>query len=246
MPLLSDHCTAHFPHVSIRAHVLTPLTCSDSTYKIKPPPIVPFLLNLVHEPQSLKQFIVFFLRTRSVGCPVKDTEEKLEYLDFVQVVAIYVVVCFSSVYRYAKENSGPPKPGVRTVEDTVRTVIGPVSDKFHDVPFQLLKFVDHKIDESLNELDRQVLSQVKWVSACEVQRTGVVDVAKNITKMMCSKYEPMAKELYCRYEPVVVFTAERGYTATLYLSLIPFERFTKVFDESVRESIVSTNEVVAH
>ncbi|KAJ6674921.1 STRESS-RELATED PROTEIN-LIKE [Salix viminalis] len=95
---------------------------------------------------------------------VKDTEEKLEYLDFVQVVAIYVVVCFSSVYRYDKENSGPPKPGVRTVEDTVRTVIGPVSDKFHDVPFQLLKFVDHKIDESLNELDRQVPSQVKWVS----------------------------------------------------------------------------------
>ncbi|KAG5231756.1 stress-related protein [Salix suchowensis] len=63
-----------------------------------------------------------------------DTEEKLEYLDFVQVVAIYVV-----------ENSGPLKPGVRTVEDTVRTVIGPVYDKFHDVPFQLLKFVDHKV-----------------------------------------------------------------------------------------------------
>ncbi|KAJ6319831.1 hypothetical protein OIU78_015270 [Salix suchowensis] len=76
---------------------------------------------------------------------VKDTEEKLEYLDFVQVVAIYVVVCFSSVYRYAKENSGPLKPGVRTVEDTVRTVTGPVYDKFHDVPFQLLKFVDHKV-----------------------------------------------------------------------------------------------------
>uniref|UniRef100_A0A2K1XUY8 Uncharacterized protein n=1 Tax=Populus trichocarpa TaxID=3694 RepID=A0A2K1XUY8_POPTR len=86
--------------------------------------------------------------------------KKLKYVDFVQVVPIYVVVCFSSVYRYAKENSGPLKPGVRTVEDTVRTVIGPVHDKFHDVPFQLLKFVDHKIDESLRELDRQVPSQI--------------------------------------------------------------------------------------
>ncbi|KAL9347860.1 hypothetical protein Peur_059226 [Populus x canadensis] len=97
--------------------------------------------------------------------------KKLKYVDFVQVVPIYVVVCFSSVYRYAKENSGPLKPGVRTVEDTVRTVTGPVHDKFHDVPFQLLKFVDHKfhfslwtpgrqIDESLRELDRQVPSQI--------------------------------------------------------------------------------------
>ncbi|KAJ6686589.1 STRESS-RELATED PROTEIN-LIKE [Salix purpurea] len=68
---------------------------------------------------------------------VEGDEKKLKYLDFVQVAAIYM-------------------EGVQTVEDTVRTVIGPVYDKFYDVPFQLLKFVDHKVDESLRGLDRQV------------------------------------------------------------------------------------------
>lgn len=72
-------------------------------------------------------------------------EKNLKYMEFVQVAAIYVVVCFSSLYEYAKENSGPLKPGVQTVEGTVKTVIGPVYEKFHDLPFQLLKFVDRKV-----------------------------------------------------------------------------------------------------
>lgn len=71
----------------------------------------------------------------------------LKHLEFVQVAAIYIVVCFSTVYEYAKENSGPLKPGVQTVEDTVKTVIGPVYEKFHDVPFQFLKFVDGKVSD---------------------------------------------------------------------------------------------------
>lgn len=225
---------------------------------------------------------------------VEGDEKNLKYLDFVQMAAIYMVVCFSSVYRYAKENSGPLKPGVRTVEDTVRTVIGPVCDKFYGVPFQLLKFVDHKIDESLRGLHRQVPSQVKRVSiqaravAYEIQRTGVVDAAMNITKTMYSKYEPTARELYYKYEPVaeqyavlawrslnrlplfpqvaqiavptaafwsekynqvVGSAAEEGYTIALYLPLIPIERISKVFDESIGEPVVSrlsTNGVVAY
>lgn len=76
---------------------------------------------------------------------VEDKEKKLKYLDFVQVAALYVMVCFSSVYEYAKENSGPLKPGVQSVEGTVKTVIGPVYEKFQDVPFELLKFIDRKV-----------------------------------------------------------------------------------------------------
>ena len=36
-------------------------------------------------------------------------------------------VCLSSLYEYAKENAGPLKPGVDTVEQTVKAVVGPVS-----------------------------------------------------------------------------------------------------------------------
>lgn len=148
-----------------------------------------------------------------------------------------------------------------------------------------------QIDESLRGLHRQVPSQVKRVSiqaravAYEIQRTGVVDAAMNITKTMYSKYEPTARELYYKYEPVaeqyavlawrslnrlplfpqvaqiavptaafwsekynqvVGSAAEEGYTIALYLPLIPIERISKVFDESIGEPVVSTNGVVAY
>uniref|UniRef100_M1CAS8 Rubber elongation factor protein n=1 Tax=Solanum tuberosum TaxID=4113 RepID=M1CAS8_SOLTU len=72
-------------------------------------------------------------------------EEKLKYLEFLQVAMIHAALCVVKVYGYAKENSGPLKPGVQTVEGTVKTVVGPVYDKFHDVPVEVLKFVDRKV-----------------------------------------------------------------------------------------------------
>lgn len=74
----------------------------------------------------------------------------LKYLDFVRVAAIQAVMCFASVYEFAKENAGPLKPGVQTVESAVRAVVGPVYDRLHDVPFELLKFVDRKVRVSPN------------------------------------------------------------------------------------------------
>ncbi|KAL7172157.1 hypothetical protein ACSBR2_031784 [Camellia fascicularis] len=146
---------------------------------------------------------------------VQDDEKRLKYLDIVQVTAIYIIVCFSSLYEYAKENSGPLKPGVQTVEGTVKTVIGPVYEKFHDIPCELLKLIDRKVDYSINVLDRYVPSlikqalsaaqkapEVKRAVASAVQRTGVVDTMANITKAVYTKYEPTAKELYVKYEPV--------------------------------------------
>ncbi|KAJ9187763.1 hypothetical protein P3X46_003184 [Hevea brasiliensis] len=218
---------------------------------------------------------------------VQDNDKTPKYLDFVQVATIYVIICFSTIYDYAKENSGPLKPGVQTVEGTVKMVIGPVYEKFCDVPFELLKFVDRKVDDALSELDRHVPSLVKQASsqaravACEVQRAGIVEAAKSIAKTMYTKYEPTAKELYCKYEPVaehyavsawhtlnrlplfpqaaqvvvptaarwsekynqlVSYAADRGYTAAAYVPLIPIERIAKVFHEGVNGPTVPTNE----
>ena len=85
---------------------------------------------------------------------IEENTKKLKYLDFLQVAVIYAIVCLSSIYEYAKENSGPLKPGVQTVEGTVKTVIGPIYGRFHDVPFELLMFVDRKVStqHSLNTL----------------------------------------------------------------------------------------------
>lgn len=75
----------------------------------------------------------------------KEEEQRLKYLEFVQVAAIHAVVCFSNLYGFAKDKSGPLKPGVETVEGTVKNVVGPVYVKFHDIPIELLKFVDRKV-----------------------------------------------------------------------------------------------------
>lgn len=76
---------------------------------------------------------------------VESEEERLKYLEFVQVAVLHAVLYASKVYGYAKDNSGPLKPGVETIEGTLKTVVGPAYDKFHDVPVEVLKFVDRKV-----------------------------------------------------------------------------------------------------
>ncbi|XP_030947604.1 stress-related protein [Quercus lobata] len=217
---------------------------------------------------------------------VEENKKGLKYLDFVQVAAIYIVVCFSSLYEYAKENAGPLKPGVQTVEDTVRTVIGPVYDKFHDVPFELLKFVDRKLDESMGELEKHVPSLVKQASskalivvhkapevalavASEVQRAGVVDTAKSVSRTVYTKYEPVAEHYAVlawhslnrlplfpqvahiviptasywsdKYNQVVCHSAQSGCAVATYLPLVPKEKIAKVFKEADSGPAVTTN-----
>lgn len=76
-------------------------------------------------------------------------EEKLKHLEFVHVATLHALVCFSNLYAYAKERSGPLKPGVDTMEGTVKSVVGPVYNKFQDVPIELLKYVDRKVNPLL-------------------------------------------------------------------------------------------------
>ncbi|XP_030532502.1 stress-related protein [Rhodamnia argentea] len=135
---------------------------------------------------------------------VEYDERRLKYLDFVQMAAIYMVICFSTLYEFAKENSGPLRPGVQTVEATVRTVVGPLYDRFQHVPFEALRFIDSKVDEYVHELDSLVPSLVKQAStqaramASEVQRAGFADAARSGYKRL----EPAAREMYGKCEPV--------------------------------------------
>ncbi|KAF3622333.1 REF/SRPP-like protein [Capsicum annuum] len=168
--------------------------------------------------------------------PVVEDERKLKYLDFVQVAAIYVIVCFSTLYEYGKANSGPLKPGVQAVEASVKTAIGPVYEKFHDVPFDLLKFIDLKVGDLITEVDSHVPSLLKQASSkalliahrapeiardliSEVQRNGLADTANNIGKALYTKYEPTAKDLYAKYEPVAEKNAVSAWRS---LNKLPF------------------------
>ncbi|XP_045813156.1 stress-related protein [Trifolium pratense] len=130
----------------------------------------------------------------------EEEQQKLKYLEFVQFATIQALMRCAILYAYAKERSGPLKPGVDTVEEAVKTVVGPVYDKFHQVPTELLKYVDRKVDESVAEIDRHVPTNVKKVSSqarsvvTEVRRTGVVESASGLAKTVYDKYEPKAEQ----------------------------------------------------
>ncbi|KAG9154152.1 hypothetical protein Leryth_000633 [Lithospermum erythrorhizon] len=144
--------------------------------------------------------------------PVQEEEKaQLKYLEFVKGTAIYAIVCFITLYEYAKDNSGPLKPGVNAVEGSVKAVTRPVYNKFHHVPFQLLKFIDCKIGETIMELDHRMPTMIKRASyqlllvvqkapevarevVSEVEQAGLVDATSNIVKRVYMSYEPAAEK----------------------------------------------------
>nr|AAQ11374.1 rubber synthesis protein [Parthenium argentatum] len=159
----------------------------------------------------------------------------LKYLDFVQNAVIYFVVCFSTVYGYAKENAGSWKPGVQTVENTVLNVVGPVYEKYYDYPIEALKFLDVKVGDLVTELKRHVPSLMKQASSqakytaqnlpevAKALATEAFKTATNVANTLYVKCEPTAKQLYMNYEPV----AEK-YTVSTWRSLNKLPLFPQV------------------
>ncbi|OIV93196.1 hypothetical protein TanjilG_24411 [Lupinus angustifolius] len=124
----------------------------------------------------------------------------------------------AAAYGYIKERSGPIRPGILTVEETVKSVIGRVYDKFHLVPDEILRYADHKVHDSV--------TAVHGVPVAE--RTTVSEILKTVyskyepeTEKLYERYEPMAKELYERYEPKVEQCAVSAWWRLTGLPLFP-------------------------
>ncbi|KAI3752402.1 hypothetical protein L2E82_24430 [Cichorium intybus] len=147
---------------------------------------------------------------------IQSEQEKLKYLEFVQVAVLHTVLYASKAYDYAKDNSGPLKPSVETIEGTLKTVVGPAYHKFHGVPVEVLKLVDRKVDESVTIIDSRVPPFVK-----EVKTTGVVETASGLAKTAYTKIEPTAKGLYVKYEPVAEQYAVSAWQSLNQLPLFP-------------------------
>nr|APX43870.1 stress related protein [Salicornia brachiata] len=179
-------------------------------------------------------------------------EQNLKYFQFVQSATFQAIVCFSNLYGYAKDKAGPLKPGVETVEGTVKTVVRPVYDRFHGVPLELLTFVDRKFDDTVTKFQHHVPPLMKQMSfqaysaaqktpevargvATEVKRVGVVDTASGIAKNVYVKYEPTAKELYSKYEPVA-----EHYAVSAWRSLNRLPLFPRVADVAVPAAALCT------
>lgn len=148
-----------------------------------------------------------------------EQERRLKYLGFFQVAVLRATACLTSLYDYAKENSGPLKAGVETVEQTVKTVVEPVYLKIQGMPSELLYVVDNKVDDTICKVDQHLPPTVKQVTyrvydiakqapsigrsvVSELQSNGIIGTASQKTKVLYSRYEPAAKYLYVKYEPV--------------------------------------------
>ncbi|XP_047311293.1 REF/SRPP-like protein At3g05500 [Impatiens glandulifera] len=183
------------------------------------------------------------LNSQSIAANEEEAQ-RLKYLQFVQVALLQAAIGFSRLYGYAKNNSGPLKPSVETVEGTVKAVVGPAYGKYHDVPIELLKFVDRKVDESVTVLDKRVPPLVKKVS------THAVSAAQNApstAKSVYAKYEPAAKDIYSKYEPVAEQYAVSAWQSLNRLPLFP--RVANVMvptaaycSDKYNETVISTAE----
>lgn len=146
-------------------------------------------------------------------------QRELKHLDFFRLAALQAVVWLSTLYDIARESSGPLKPGVEAVEGAVKSVVGPVYRRFSGVPYDVLKFVDRKVDDSMGELVRFIPPAVKRGTGVarsvvdEVQRDGVVATAACLAKSSIAKCQSAAIPLYARCEPVAEHYAVAAWRA---------------------------------
>ncbi|KAE8692583.1 DNA-binding HORMA family protein [Hibiscus syriacus] len=94
---------------------------------------------------------------------VEFENKELKHLGFVRVAAIRTLVYVSYLYEFAKQNYGPFRSTVGTVEGAVTTVVSPIYERFKDVPDLLLVFLDKKVDEASHRFEDHVPAKAKQV-----------------------------------------------------------------------------------
>ncbi|PON50660.1 Rubber elongation factor [Parasponia andersonii] len=121
---------------------------------------------------------------------------ELKRLGFVRVAAIHALVCLSNLYEYAKQNSGPLRSTVGTVEGAVTTVVSPVYDKLKGVPDDFLSFLDKKVDEATYKFDKhapplakQIVSRAHSLTQKTVEKTQkFVNEARTVGPRAAANY----------------------------------------------------------
>lgn len=149
---------------------------------------------------------------------------------------------FTPIYGYVKERSGEIGPGIKTVEEAVKSVVGPVHEKFHLVPDEILRHgdtsrsYDHAYQRSYVSARATALEMaVRLYDKCDPMTDKYVSPAWQKVKM--SPVFPrvanavLPKATYCtdKYNEAVVATTEKGCRVSAYLPLVHTETIVKLF-----------------
>lgn len=157
----------------------------------------------------------------AVEIPEQSEQSGLKYLGFFEVAVDTATKYIANIYEFAKDSSGPLKPSVHSVESTVRTVIGPVYQKIEGKPYEILLFVDKKVDGAVGTLESVVPQTVKDTSC---QAYGVARQVPQAAKAVVSDIQThgfveTAKSYYATYEPAA---EEWTYAAWNKLLQLPY------------------------
>ncbi|XP_055810486.1 REF/SRPP-like protein At1g67360 [Solanum dulcamara] len=114
---------------------------------------------------------------------MEKSESNLKHLGFVRLFAINTAVLVSNLYDYAKQNSGPLRSTVGTVEKAVTTVVRPVYERFKGVPDEVLVFLDKKVDDGTAKFDEHAPPLAKKVvSKVQSLFQKASEVAQDLSK----------------------------------------------------------------
>nr|AGE89409.1 small rubber particle protein SRPP4 [Taraxacum brevicorniculatum] len=189
---------------------------------------------------------------------VQSEKETLKHLGFVEEGIQQVAGYASKVYDYAKENAGTLKPGVETIETTVKTYGGPAYDTLNGV----LKFADNKVaqldsvlppsvKETAKSLSTTVVSDVKNVGVVETVKELLIKMEPTVEDYASSAWKtisdlplvaklaaaiaPLATYITEKYNGTVQQTADEGYKVSSYLPLVPTDKLGRIFSTSTKE-----------
>ncbi|KAL7584179.1 small rubber particle protein [Lactuca sativa] len=201
---------------------------------------------------------------------VQSEQEKLKHLEFVEVALVQAILYASKAYDFAKDKTGPLKPGVETLETHVKTVVGPAYEKLQDYPVVALKFVDRKVDESVTQIDGVMPPYVKGLTTTTKGLLVKVDpVAEGYASSAWKtlNYLPFVTTVAKAIAPSATLITEKynqtAQQTSSFLPLVPTEKISRVFaipsdtkpeepveevprgEEEVAEEVVAAGEEVA-
>lgn len=140
---------------------------------------------------------------------------------------------FNTVYGVAKECSTELRPSIKTVEETIKSVIGPIKDKFHLVPDEILRHTDTDQDHhcaghrtpvanitTLSEMAIRIYTKCEPVAEQNVasawRKVKQSSVFHRVANVVASKTAICTE----KYNDVVIRVAEKSCKVSVYTLLL--------------------------